>query len=434
MRIASLSALLLLAAPLLAQSETYVEDVRFAVEKIGEAAAPLIELKQIDWKKIGAEFEAEAATIETDAEHLRLLVRLLARLNDGHARVKPLDRGRRVEWPDDGPPHTGSGLVLGRTKKGIHVRGAFGPAAGLGIETGWELETVAGEEVEDWLAERIATFRDTMSFSTDQHAEFFALQRGMSDRQGESWECRFRTPKGKKTTKTIRFAGRVRQIPLGPVAYPGDPEDVRVSKEGNVRWTRSEKGFGYIHVRRSPGSVVDELDEALADLADDAKGLILDYRNNTGGGFDHEAFMGRFIPEGEELRFTKRYRGAGPKRFGGDIVVIVDGTTVSAGETGAGMFKEDGRAYMIGESATAGMSSSKTTVELPSGLFALYFSVRSNMGRFNEGRGIEGIGVVPHEVLPLAPKDLARGRDSLILRAEALLRRFPRKAVPYRPD
>ena len=105
----------------------------------------------------------------------------------------------------------------------------------------------------------------------------------------------------------------------------------------------------------------------------------------------------------------------------------------SAGETGSGMFKEDGRAYMIGESPTAGMSSSKTTIELPSGKFSLYVSVRSNKSRFQGGRGIEGLGIEPHEVVPYDPEDLANGVDTLIRRAEELLADFPRGKVPYRP-
>ena len=41
-------------------------------------------------------------------------------------------------------------------------------------------------------------------------------------------------------------------------------------------------------------------------------------------------------------------------------------TTTRAGETGSGMFKEDHRGYMIGESPTAGMSAGKKTIALPS--------------------------------------------------------------------
>lgn len=110
----------------------------------------------------------------------------------------------------------------------------------------------------------------------------------------------------------------------------------------------------------------------------------------------------------------------------------------SAGETGAGMFGEDGRAYTIGESATAGMSSQKTTIELPSKLCSLYVSVASNKGRFQGGKGLEGIGYVPHELVAFDPKDLASKRDTLILRAEALLAAFgkdgfPKDVVRYDP-
>src|SRR6185436_10801739 len=144
-----------------------------------------------------------------------------------------------------------------------------------------------------------------------------------------------------------------------------------------------------------------------------AKGMILDFRANGGGGFDHEDFMGRFVPQGETLRGGVTYTSRGEHPYGGPIVVIVDAGVVSAGETASGIFKEDGRGYMIGESATAGMSSQKTTIELPSGLFALYVSTSSNKGRFNGGKGIEGIGVIPHEIVEFDPKDLAAGVDTL---------------------
>jgi carboxyl-terminal processing protease len=93
------------------------------------------------------------------------------------------------------------------------------------------------------------------------------------------------------------------------------------------------------------------------------------------------------------------------------------------------MFKEDGRAYAIGDSPTAGMSSSKQTLPVPSGLFCAYFSVFSN-----KGRGIEGIGVPPHELVPYDPKELAAGVDTQIRRAEELLEKgFPDGSVAYVP-
>src|SRR4030095_13831430 len=193
---------------------------------------------------------------------------------------------------------------------------------------------------------------------------------------------------------------------------------------------KTQAGFAYIHLRKIPGNLDVQLDQMLAEIGD-APGLILDMRANGGGGCDHQAVFGRFVPTGQSWR---QYASKGEKPFTGLMVVIVDAGVASAGETVAGMFKEDGRAYMIGDAPTAGMSSSKTTLALPSGLFSAYFSVFSNKARFNHGRGIEGVGVPPHEVVPYDPKELAAGIDTQIRRAEELLTKgFPADVVGYQP-
>ncbi len=73
---------------------------------------------------------------------------------------------------------------------------------------------------------------------------------------------------------------------------------------------------------------------------------------------------------------------------------------------------------MIGDSTTGGMSSSKAKIPLPSGLFELSVSAYSNKKRFNRGRGLEGVGVIPYETVELEAADLAEGSDMLIRRAE----------------
>ena len=161
----------------------------------------------------------------------------------------------------------------------------------------------------------------------------------------------------------------------------------------------------------------------------EVSGLILDMRANGGGGCDHEAVFGHFLAKGQRWRgYEGKYDGG----YTGPLVVIVDAGVRSAGETIAGMFKEDGRAYMIGESATAGMSSQKVEVTTPSGLFTIRFSVASNKSRFNDGRGIEGIGVPPHEVVLASAQDLLSDKDTLIEHAAELLKTgFPKGSVPY---
>jgi C-terminal processing protease CtpA/Prc len=225
----------------------------------------------------------------------------------------------------------------------------------------------------------------------------------------------------------ITYQPRVSNVPSGPAVFPP-----QMKGNNDVRWTRLRSGFGYVHIRRCPGNLPELMDQALA-VVGDAPGLILDFRANGGGGFDHEALMGRFVPKGKAMRFVKAYASAGPNPYGGPVVVVIDAGVRSAGETASGMFKEDGRAYMIGESATAGTSSGKSTISLPSGLFALYVSTSSNMGRFNNGRGVEGVGVPPHEIVEYDPNDLSSEIDTLTLRAERLLAKFPQDKVPYNP-
>jgi len=215
----------------------------------------------------------------------------------------------------------------------------------------------------------------------------------------------------------------------GPVFAPKN-----VKRVGRQQYGTTAKGYGYIHLRDTKREIPQQLDTMLAAIGN-VPGLILDFRANGGGSFDHDGVLGRFVPTGKEMKRAKAYPipSAGATPYGGPIVVIIDAGARSAGETGSGMFKEDGRAYMIGESPTAGMSSSKVTIELPSGKFSLYVSVRSNKSRFQGGRGIEGIGIIPHETVEYRAEDLAAGVDTQIARAEQLLDDFPKNKVPYRP-
>jgi len=428
MRARSFLPLALLAAlfPARAQS-VYEADVRFATEAIEKNCGELIASKAIEWRAVSAEIESEAKGVESPEQHLVLLTKLLARLRDGHAEVRPLDKGKDIRWPDDGKgERTGPGMFLCRSGNKILVKNAWSAAAQVGIEPGTELVSVDGAPAAEWLAARIAARADLVSFSTAQHAFYDACHRGLAEPAGTRLELELKDAKGKKKKRTLTYT-KANPVPWGPSVFPP-----ALAGDEDVRYGKTAKGFGYVHLRRAPEDLPERMDAALAAL-EGVPGLILDFRANGGGGFDHEAFMGRFVPSGKSLAFARSYASAGPHPYGGRIVAIVDAGALSAGETASGMFKEDGRAYLIGESATAGMSSQKTTIELPSGLFALYVSTGSNMQRANGGRGLEGLGVSPHELVEYQAKDLAEGVDTLIRRAEELLAKFPKSAVPYDP-
>lgn len=413
-------------APLVRAQSKYEADFEFAWTELEKACGPLIAHKKIDWKAVEKELRPAAHAAQSDADHLVVLARLLARLRDGHAEVRPTTLTKDVAWPSDGrAASTGCGMFWCIAGKRVLVKSVWNSAAAAGVQAGWEVLRVDGQEVLEWIAARQRKLCDTVSFSTDQAALYFTLHQGISEPAGTSVEYEFKDEKGAKKKRTVAFT-KANHVPWGPAVLPQG-----LAGDDDVRWCKLPSGLGYVHLRRCKGDLPERIDQALAALSD-VPGLILDFRANGGGGFDHEAFMGRFVPSGETLRGGVSYASAGPKPYGGKLVVIVDAGVRSAGETGSGIFKEDGRAYMIGESATAGMSSQKTEIALPSGLFSLYVSVGSNKGRFNGGRGIEGLGVPPHELVSYDQKDLAKGVDTLIARAEALLGKFPSDKVPFK--
>ncbi|HEX6885185.1 MAG TPA: S41 family peptidase [Planctomycetota bacterium] len=422
--------LLLLAAPSAAQAD-YVADVRFAIEEVEKQCGTLLASKKIDWKKVTAPLLADAEAVRTPEEHWRLLTRLLARLEDGHAEVQKGPAAGDVQWPADPKGEkTGPGMFWCRSGGKLYVKNVWNDSERIGIQPGMEVVEVGGLSAAKWLEQRIAELSDTISFSTPQHAFFFATHWGLSDYPGTKLPLVLKKPKGKKTERELVY-GRATPVPWGP-AFP--PSGLKAAREGkdDVTYGFTEKKYGYIHLRRCPGDLPELVDVALAEVGE-AKGLIVDFRANGGGGFDHDAFMGRFVPAGKVFSSGHDFVGAGPNPYGGPVVAIIDGNTRSAGETAAGLFKDDGRGYVIGESPTAGMSSQKTTIELPSKLFSLYVSTASNKGRYNDGKGLEGVGVIPHRIVEYDPQDLDEKVDTLIVTAEQILAKFPQKDVRYDP-
>ncbi len=329
------------------------------------------------------------------------------------------------------PEQAPFGMFLCSSGKQWLVKNTFGNLEGGTVQPGWEVVEIEGQKVGKWIEQHTAKLRDLYSYSTDQHALYSACTHGLVGDVGARVEVEFKTDERKKKSRTLTLEPTKLSVRPGPAVFP----------EGTVyldqaSYAELEGELGYVHFKRCRENLVEELDTVLAAL-EGCRGLVIDFRGNGGGGH-YDELMERLIPKGGEIAFGKTYRSSGAHPFGGPVVAIVDAGTVSSAETMSGMLKEDGRAYLIGDSPTAGMSSSKTTIDLPSGLFQLYVSVASNKGRFNEGRGLEGIGVMPHEIVPYEQADLIDGIDTLTKRAAELLEehpdgKFPKGVVPYVP-
>lgn len=407
-------------------------DVSFALEELEKKCGHFFQVKDIDWKAVSREMVDAAKKAKTDSDHYGVLIRLAARLRDGHAYAAPADANAGPEPPAEFVASTcAPGLHLcrdARTKK-VHVKAAWGAAERAGLTPGVEIVAVDGKPVDDWLQRRIEHWRDLRSLGTDAHARGFALSRGLAVPRGTKLKFAIKPPKGGAKTITLT----VNDDEDRRVRPPFEPKD---GKEiSGLTIGKTPAGHGYLFIPKVESDLPARVDAALAALGE-LDGLVLDFRGNSGGGCDHDQLLGLFVKKGGTLNRS----GASPlpsygeNPYSGKIVVIVDGMVVSAGETASGMFKEDGRAYLIGEDTTAGMSGSKEDLALPSGKFVLRFVVRSHKARFNGGRGLEGVGVIPHEIVAYEPADLAKGIDTLVARADALLKKFPADQVPYRAD
>ena len=420
--LAALAPLLLLAARPAVAATDYEKDVAFLLDEIEDKAGALLRQKEIDWKAVRAEFTKLAGDVEDDAAHVRLCRRLIARLKDGHAGFTELN----AKLPED-PARYGVGLSLCEAEKKVLVKQAFGPAAASGISSGDEVITIDGRKARAWLDETTAKLTDEQGFSTEHAARYAACHWGLVGEAGKTLAVELdRLGKGKKTV-TLTFA---KEGGDGRYSGPLFPSKDLVKLGRRDGYRKLASGVGYLHLGECAGELPGELDEALAALGD-VPGLILDLRANNGGATDHADVFGRFLAPGSTWN---QYKSTGKANYAGPLVVIVDAGTRSTGETISGQFKEDGRAYMIGSSPTAGMSAQKAEITVPSKLFQVRFAVSSNKQRFNGGKGIEGIGVAPHEIVPWDRKQMGDEVDPLIARAEELLKQgFPKGSVPYSP-
>ncbi|MDB4673536.1 S41 family peptidase [Verrucomicrobiales bacterium] len=408
---ATLLALALVLGTASAADIDYKRDIDFLLGEFETKAGHFFEQKEIDWPEVSNWARTEVKQIQTDADHLRLCTRLVARLKDGHARIK----GAKVEWPSESQGRKWRHPKIGMLYSGGKALVASADPT-LGIPLGSEVLEIDDLPVVKWLEMKADEWSDKRGYSTRHHALHNAAVFGLGGWEGTTFKIKAALPGGKEITKTVirDLEGETPRrtdfrTQLGKIEWLDDRR--------KVGFTKTSSGNGYIRLLKIPGDLPELLDQILVSLKN-VPGMVLDMRGNTGGGCDHRAVFSRFIEKG---KFWGPVESTGENPFAGPLVVIVDGGTLSAGETVSGQFSEDQRAYMIGTSPTAGMSSSKTTITAPSGLFSAYFSVRSNKQRFNQGRGIEGIGVQPHEIITVRAEDLAAGKDTLVARAEELL-------------
>ena len=145
----------------------------------------------------------------------------------------------------------------------------------------------------------------------------------------------------------------------------------------------------------------------------DIRGLIIDVRGNSGGGFDTTTAFVNFDPAHAAARGPVR------PRYAGRIALLLDERTISAGEGWASWFVARRRARVFG-STSAGISSRKVTYDLTYGRYKVVVPVKAYSGSLD--RPIERRGLEPDVEVRCTASDLSRGRDTVLETAAEWLR------------
>lgn len=160
--------------------------------------------------------------------------------------------------------------------------------------------------------------------------------------------------------------------------------------------------------------------------------LVLDLRGNGGGSVDALAELTRHfftrqvhIADLKSRRRVQPLRASGRRQsFTGPLVVLVNGTTASAGEIFARLVQIEQRGTIIGDRTAGSVRQSRTwSASVPAGWGVLTYGVSISEADIvmRDGRSLEGTGVTPDVVHAPGADDFAGRRDPVLAAAVAML-------------
>ncbi|MDD3853333.1 MAG: S41 family peptidase [Syntrophomonadaceae bacterium] len=183
--------------------------------------------------------------------------------------------------------------------------------------------------------------------------------------------------------------------------------------------------IGYIQLNQFHNRSAEEMAASLEQLLNDKhiQGLILDLRNNGGGGFEASIAIASIFLDGEEVvsvvdaEKNKTVHRASKGSIDIPLVVLVNGNSASASEILAGALRDNGRAILVGEK-TYGKGLVQTIFPLRDG-GALKLTTQKYFTP--DGTDINEIGITPEYVVENDPKsdeDLQLQKAISLMKAE----------------
>lgn len=377
-------------------------------------------LRGVDWPRQRERWLPLAADAQNAQEFYAILRRMIIALHDPHTRVFAPDE--RTEW------HHSVYMSVGLTLRDIEGQPVVAEversseAARAGVRAGDLLLAVEGLPVPEVLARRTS---EEVAASMPATARAAALAHLFDGRAGSEITLALSGRKSNGTEKIVRLRRELRTR----------PPTFEVRRIG---------GFRVLHFNLFTQEIAVRLVRALRTGGDEARGLVIDLRDNGGG--DAEAMVdlaSAFLPAGTRLgEFIDRagrvsaapqtrrqmlFAADAVRDFRGPLVVLTSARTASAAEIFAAALQEEGRARLLGEQTCGCVLAIRRRHLLPDGGI---LDVSEMDYRTAQGRRLEGTGVTPDETVAPTRRDLERGRDPALARAFEDLRSMPGAGGP----
>lgn len=196
---------------------------------------------------------------------------------------------------------------------------------------------------------------------------------------------------------------------------------------GGLRYKLLSDSIAYIYYGSFSSAFSSQQLDFVLNHFKDAKGLIIDVRNNGGGSLNNAFSLAhRFIKTAGTVLITDEKIGPGPDDFGNGLsyslspysgpkftkptILLTNASCYSATNTFVAMLKSQEHIKQLGDT-TGGGGGLPVDYELPNGWHYRFSSTRSFL--FDGQSDIE-LGVIPEIPMNLDSSDYAQGRDGLI--------------------
>lgn len=411
-------------------SMTYADAFEALYQKVS-VEYPFTAEKQVNWQALYAEFQPQFDRASTDQEFYSLMRSFALRIPDGHVNLS-LDPD--IFYQTYGG---GFGMVLVQlSDEKVIAKDILpdSPADKAGIQPGAEILTWDGQPVVEAIAAVVPGFG---SYSTD-HTLHLAQVTFLTRRPPDTRvEVQFRNSGSNQTQKAaVKTVPEYDSLFLSMAGFNQDKIEMPIFAK-----TLEGSGLAYIRINTFSDdyALMAKLWERYLQNAIDneAPGLILDLRSNSGGSlgiamdfagffFDHEINLYENFYYSET---TRNFEPTGyptiikpaPAYYQGPIAVLVGPDCVSACEGFAYALQREDRSVIIGEYPTAGAFG-----EVGLGQYTLPgdYSIQFPTGRPESEDGklvIEGEGVIPKIVVPVTQQSVLGGEDTILAAAEKAL-------------